>query len=113
MSIWQIPSTVAISVFLQHHEKIMATLISGAMSFLFGIYSRKVIFSKNLTSAVMCALISWYIYDVLLVTLALPLEWVNLISVLIGFMGFDYTRVVLIKLVGDKLGKMPEQEKML
>ncbi len=114
MSALAVPSSLAIGIFVQHHEKIMATVISGMMSFLFGLYSSKLYIIKNITASVMCAFIAWYIYDVLLVTMSLPLEWVNLISVLIGFMGFDYTRVVLIKLVGNRLNnKLPDQEKML
>lgn len=112
MNVLHFPSSMAITLFLQHHEKIMATLFSGLMSLLLGLYNREFMIIKNMTASVMCALISWYVYDVLLITLALPLEWVNLISVLIGLLGFDYTRVLLIKLVGDKLDKIFEPRKL-
>ncbi|MEG3133649.1 phage holin family protein [Rouxiella sp. T17] len=111
MNVWHAPSTLVLGYIVKNGEKIMATIFSGLLSFLLGTYSQKAFLIKNVTSAIMCALISWYVYDVLLVILALPLEWVNLISVLIGFIGVDYTRIVLIRLVGKKFGKLPEENK--
>ncbi|MBJ2066130.1 phage holin, lambda family [Serratia odorifera] len=95
-----------VSLFILHVceylQSAMNAILAGSMALLQGAY-KNVAVRRRLLNAGMCALLAWTVRDALSLV-GWELQWANIASVLIGFLGADYISGLIKKLIGKKTG---------
>ncbi|MEL5338156.1 phage holin, lambda family [Serratia nevei] len=86
----------------EYLQPVFNAILAGVMALLHGAY-RNVGIRRRLLNAAMCALLAWTVRDALAL-MGLELNWANLASVLIGFMGADYINALIKRFIGKKTG---------
>lgn len=86
----------------EHRGELLSAFLAAAMAILRGLYSGGGK-GKLTLDAAMCAMIAWFIKDVLLILSFSP-DWAAVFSVFIGYLGTDYLGSVLKRAVGNRSG---------
>lgn len=86
----------------EYLQPMMNALLAGTMALLNGAY-RNLGSRRRLLNAGICALLALTVRD-LLWLVGCELQWANVVSVLIGFLGADYLSGLIKKIIGKKTG---------
>ncbi|AHG18935.1 holin [Chania multitudinisentens RB-25] len=86
----------------EYIQPLIHAILAGVMALLNGAY-RNMKIRKCLLNACICALLAVTVRD-LLSLIGVKLQWANIASVLIGFLGIDYLSDLIKKLINKKVG---------
>ncbi|WP_156293021.1 MULTISPECIES: phage holin, lambda family [Serratia] len=88
--------------FFEFIQPIVNAILAGSMALLKGAYQNMRL-RRRLLNAGICALLALTVRD-LLSLMGFELQWANIASVLIGFLGADYLSDLIKKFIGKKTG---------